>query len=165
MAQGDDAGTRTEALTARFQEINDGLVAALEGCTEEAWARPTSAEGWTVAAVAHHVAEVQGAFVHMVRTLADGATFSPGSSIDDVHESNARHAREHAAAGKPETLTLLKDNRAAIVELLHRLTDADLDRPAGIFGGHPLTVEQVVEYVVIGHAREHLESVRATLPA
>lgn len=122
-------------------------------------------EGWTVAATAHHIAVVQRAFVRLVTTLATGQTYSPSSSMDEIDRGNARHAEEYAAVGKPETLALLRTSGDAIARLLHGLGDEQFDRSAGTFGGRELRVAQVVEYVVIGHARYHLASIQATLAA
>jgi hypothetical protein len=113
--------------------------------------------------VAHHVAVVHRDFAGLVAALAAGETRSPSSSMDDVHQSNAQHAREHAAVGQAETLDALRTNGPAIADLLRGLRDEQLDRTAGVFGGHELSVAQVVEWIVIGHAREHLASIRATL--
>ena len=83
--------------------------------------------------------------------------------MEAVHRSNAQHARDFAAVGKPETLDALRAHGAAIAELLRSLGDDHLDRTAGVFGGRELSVAQVVERIVIGHAREHLASIRATI--
>ncbi len=135
------------------------------GCTDEQWRQPCADEGRSVGVVAHHVAVVHRDFTRIIERLAAGATHSPTSSMDDVHRSNAEHARDHAAVGRPETLALLRENGAALVRVLDQIGDEQLDRVAGVFGGHELTVARVVEWVVIGHAAEHLASLRATLAA
>ena len=122
-------------------------------------------DGRPVGVVAQHLAVVQDAFVGMVETLAAGTTFSPRSSMEEVHEINAQHAREYAEVGKPETLTVLRESNATMAQLLHSLDDEQLDRTAGVFGGRELSVAQVVEWIVIGHAKEHLASIRATVAA
>ena len=38
-----------------------------------------------------------------------------------------------------------------------------LDRVAGVFGGNEMTVNQVLEWVVIGHTADHLGTIRGTL--
>lgn len=157
--------TRAEQIAAQFEAINREAISLIEQSTSDQWQQPSVGEGWTVAAVAHHYAEVQQAFTGMVEGLAAGATFSPSASMDNVHESNAQHAREHAEAGKGVTLDLARGSMDTILARIRPLTDAQLDRAAGVFGGNELTVAQVLEYVVVGHAREHMESIRATLAA
>jgi uncharacterized damage-inducible protein DinB len=155
--------TRGEALAARFETVNEDIVAAVTGSTDEQWRQPCSSEGWSVGVVAHHIAEVQQTFAGMVAAFAAGETRSPSGSMDQVHESNARHAHDHAAVGRPETLEMLKESRDVIAPTLRGLDDAQLDRIAGVFGGNELSVQRFVEYVVNGHAAEHLASLRTTL--
>ncbi|HET8630214.1 MAG TPA: DinB family protein [Thermomicrobiales bacterium] len=157
------AQTQVGRLAAEFEAVNDALIATVERCTDEEWRRPSAEEGWPVGVVAHHIASVHHDFIGLVGALAAGKTRSPGSSMADVDESNARHARDFAAVGKAETLAALRENAAALARLLRGLTDEQLERTAGVFGGHDLSVAQVLEWIVIGHAREHLASIRATL--
>jgi hypothetical protein len=155
--------TRAEQLAGRFEAVNDEMSALVMDCTGQQWRQPSATEGWSVGVVAHHVGEVQGAFARMVAALAAGRTFTPTSSMDEVHRSNAQHDVDYAAVGKPEALDALRESRAAIAPVLRDLDDGQLDRTAGTFGGHQLSVAQVVEMVVIGHVAEHLASLRATL--
>lgn len=155
--------TRAEQLAAGFETVNDEVIATVTGCTDDQWRQPSATDGRPVGVVAHHIAVVQGAFARMVETLAAGETFSPRSSMEEVHRSNALHARAHAAVGKPETLDALRTNGAAIAQRLRSLGDEHLDRTAGVFGGRELSVAQVVEWIVIGHAGEHLASMRAAI--
>ncbi|MFN8557914.1 MAG: DinB family protein [Dehalococcoidia bacterium] len=155
--------TQSEELSLRFEAISDEVTAAVTGASDEQWRAACAAEGWTVAAVAHHIAEVQQAFAGLVAKLAAGETYSPTISMDEIDESNARHARDHAAVVRAETLSRLETSRAGIAQRLRGLSDADLERTAGVFGGRELSVARVVEWVVIGHAAEHLASIRATL--
>jgi uncharacterized damage-inducible protein DinB len=155
--------TQTEQLTTQFEALNDEVIVVVEECSDEQWRRTTIAEGWSVAVTAHHIAVVYGVFIRLVGRLASGATFSPSASLDEVHRSNAQHARDFANAGKQETLDLRQTNGAALAQQLHTLNVEQLGRVAGVFGGNELTVEQVVQYIVIGHPQEHLASIRATV--
>ena len=155
--------TQTEQLAAQFEAVNDQVIATVTGCTDAQWRQTCAGDERPLGVVAHHVAVVQQAFARMVETLAAGETFSPRSSMEEVRRSNAQHAREHATVGKPETLDALRTSGAAIGQRLRSLDDEQLNRTAGVFGGNELSVAQVIEYVVIGHAREHLASMRATI--
>ena len=127
--------TRAEELAAQFEAVNDEVVATITGCTDAQWRQPSADDGRPVGVVAHHIAVVQGAFVGMVETLAAGNTFSPRSSMDEVHESNAQHARDHAAVAKPETFDVLRTSASAMLQRLRSLGDEQLDPAAGVFGG------------------------------
>ena len=157
--------TRTEQLAAQFTAVNDDAIAAVTRCTAEQWRLPCVDEGRSVGVVAHHIATVHRDFTGLLTALAAWRTRSPSSSMEEVHASNARHARDFATVGQAETLDLLRTNGAAVVGFLDRLDEEQLDRIAGVFGGHELTVAQVVEWIVIGHAWEHLASIHATIGA
>lgn len=157
--------TRAAALAAQFAAVSDEVIATVTGCTDAQWQQLFSEAGWSVGVVAHHIAAVHGDFVGLIGALAGGRTFSPTTSMDDVDRSNAQHARDFATVGKPETLALLQANGVALLEQLRGLSDEQLGRIAGVFGGHELSVMQAVELIVIGHAQVHLDSIRATIAA
>ncbi len=155
--------TRVEEAAARFEAINGELIAAVEGCSDEQWRQPCVDEERAVGVVAHHVAIVYPAFARMVGVFAAGETYTPGSGMSDIHESNAQHAKDQAGISKAEVLDLLRTNGAEVARQLRGLGEGQFDQVAGVFGGNELLVSQVVDYVVVGHTREHLGSVRATV--
>lgn len=156
------AATTTQ-LADQFRELNAQVIVAVEECPDDQWTKPSIAENWPIAVVAHHIAIVNSGFAGMVERLASGETFTPTTGMDEIHESNARHAREYANVGKPEVLGKLRDGGSAVEAALRKIEDDRLDAHAGVFGGNPLTIAQVVEYVVIGHTAEHYNSIRETL--
>lgn len=156
--------TRVAELAAQFAAVNEELSALITGCTNEQWRQPCVNEIRPVGVVAHHAATVQQeSFTGIVATLAAGETFSPKASMEEVDQINTQQAQEQAAVGKAEILHILRASAATITQHLRGLDEAQLERIAGTFGGHELTVAQVIEFVVIGHAREHLASIRATV--
>ncbi len=156
--------TRVEQLAAQFAAVNHELSALIIGCTDDQWRQPCVDEARTVGVVAHHAAIVQQeSFTGMVALLVAGETYTPNTSMAEVDQSNAQQAREQAAAGKAEILDILHASAATIAQHLRSLDDAQLGRIAGTFGGHDLTVAQVIEMVVIGHVGMHLASIRATV--
>ncbi len=157
--------TRSTELVNEYEELQSAAVETLLACTDVEWRLTTRAEGWTVAATAHHMAIVQRAFVRMVEMFAAGETYTPSGDMDRIHASNADHAREYAGADKIDTLQILESSGAEMAALMRGLDDGDLARSAGTFGGNDLTVAQVLDYVVIGHLGEHLASIQETIDA
>ena len=153
---------QVETFAAQFEAANDDLIAAVAGCADADWGRRCANEERTVGAVARHVADVYPAFAGIVATFAAGRTFSPAPSQADVDRENAATVAE-ATPGREETLAALRANGAALADQLRRLSDDQLDRVAGTFGGNELRVAQVLEWVVIGHTLEHLATVRGTI--
>lgn len=156
---------RTAQHAAQFEALNAEVIATVDRCSDEQWRQPSVEEGRSVAVVAHHIAEVQQAFDRMLAALAAGETYTPTITMEEIDANNARHAVESAGVGKAETLDLLRTHGAAITATLRGLGDDDLGRHAGSFGGHELSVEKVVEWIVIGHTAEHLASIKASLAA
>ncbi|HUG15869.1 MAG TPA: DinB family protein [Thermomicrobiales bacterium] len=155
--------TRAQQFAAQFQAANAELIAAVEGCNADQWRQATADDGRSVAVVAHHVASVNGAFADMVTRMASGDTVTPAISIDEVHRMNAEHAIEYANVEQADVLDLARSTGDAMYQMLQSLPDDRLDAEAGVFGGNPLTVSQVIEYVVVGHTAEHTATIRATL--
>ncbi len=153
---------RGAVLAAHLDAINERVVAAVESCTDEQWRRPTAAEGWPVGVVAHHIAEVQQAFVRVLGALATGEPNPATMSSAEVERNNARHARDQAAVGKAETLDALRTSGPELGRLLRGLDDEQVQEVALVFDGNEITVAQVVELALVGHFGEHLDSIRAT---
>ena len=155
--------TRTAELAEQFEAINADIIATVMECSDEQWQLPTKEEGRTVGVLAHHVGTVNGVFAGIVERLAAGDTYTPNVSMEEVDRNNAQHADQHATIGKQETLDVLRSNGEAILRALNSIDDETLDRRAGVFGGHEMTVTQVMEWVVIGHTADHLGTIRNTL--
>jgi uncharacterized damage-inducible protein DinB len=164
-AQNTGTPSRAAQYAERFVRANEDLIAAARSCSDENWRRPCPNDGRSVGEVAHHVAEVYPAFAHIVATLKSGEQFSPSASMDDVDRENAEHAQARVTVDRTATLDLLNAGSAEIASLLPALRDEQLDDVAGNFGGHELRVSQVIEFIVIGHTLEHLDSIRAALAA
>jgi hypothetical protein len=160
---GNIVNKRAQQIKAQFESVNAEVISMAQGCTDEQWRAPAAGENWPVAVVAHHIAVVNSGFAAMVNHLVEGNTYTPDTSMDEIHRQNAEHAREYANVGKQEVLDKLMSSGAAVVAALGKLEDRDLDRSAGVYGGNPLSVGQVVEYIVIGHTSEHGGSIRSTL--
>jgi hypothetical protein len=155
--------SRAEQYAAQFEAINNEVIALVTECTEEQWRQPCTNEERPVGVVAHHIGVVHRDFIWIVERLSSGQTFSPNASMDVVHESNAQHAREHVSVSKQEVSEALQTNGAALARSIRSLRDEQIDQIAGTFGGNELTVAQVLEYIVLGHAAEHLGSIRSTI--
>lgn len=153
----------TNTATSRFKAVNDEVIELVEDCSDEEWRMLSAGENWPLCVVAHHIAIVHSPFAGMVERFARGETYTPEINMDEIHRMNAEHAREYANVGKDEVLEKLRSGGAEVEAALDRISDEQMDNPAGVYGGNPLTVAQVIDYVVIGHAAEHLGSIKATL--
>jgi uncharacterized damage-inducible protein DinB len=164
MAGGSAMSPRANQYVTQFKAVNDEIIATVAGCADDQWQRPSAEEGWSIAAIAHHVAVTDGLVAGVISSQAAGNTDLPTMSAAEIDAMNAMHAREYASVGKQETLDLLRANGDVVVQTLQRIDDDEFfDQPAGAFGGYELNVGQILDYVVIGHAAGHTASIRATL--
>ena len=155
---------RAETLALQFEQVNGEVIAAVEGCTEEQWRRSTGSEGWPVGVVAHHIALAHAVVLGWVTAAAAGRDL--GVSRTSIDEGNARHAQHADTYSQAETLDLLRRNGESAARAVRTLDDAQLDHAARVIADiAPLTTQQVVEAILIRHARSHLTSIQATLGA
>jgi hypothetical protein len=81
-----------------------------------------------------------------------------------LDEMNAKHAKDFEGCTKAETLALHQKGVASAAAVVRGLSDAELDRTGVLLTGmDKMTVQQIVEGVLINHVAEHLESIRATV--
>jgi uncharacterized damage-inducible protein DinB len=155
---------RAEALAKRFEQVNDELIAAVEGCSDEQWRKTCSGEQWSVAVTAHHVASSHGPIAGAVQALATGQPLPPLTS-EMLDAGNAEHARQFAACTRAETVELLRSGGQVAARTVRGLSDEQLDNGAevALMGGQRVSAAQFVEMVLIGHPTNHLESIRATV--
>jgi hypothetical protein len=82
--------------------------------------------------------------------------------MEMIHQGNATHAAQHAHCTKAETLALLRQNGAAAVAAVRAFGDAELDRTA-TFPMGTMSVAQVVERILTGHANDHHGTIKRAL--
>ena len=157
-------GERAEALAAQFERLSDELTAEIEQRTDEQWRSSfCKGEGWSVGVTAHHIAVGISRIAGEVRAMASGQPFPPVTE-EQLDKANEQHARQHEDYTKEETLELLRRDVPSAVSLVRKLSDEQLSRSATVFAtAPPLTTEQFIQRILIGHAVGHLESMRAAL--
>ncbi|HEY7356963.1 MAG TPA: DinB family protein, partial [Ktedonobacterales bacterium] len=140
----------------------------VEPCTEAQWQTPCSSEGWSVGVTVHHIAngyDQEGWVAEVIAAvLAGQALPAHPAELHPDRDYNEWNAQHFAACSQDETLALLRRNEAAALRLIESLPDEDLEKTApASLDGDTMSVQQVIEYLLIDHAQEHLRSLRATL--
>ena len=153
---------RAEALAERFEQVNNELIAKVEGCSDQQWWATCQGEGWSVGVTAHHVAGGNRAIAGFVQTIANGEPMPP-ITMEQIDQMNAQHAQEFANCTKAETLELLRSSGEAAAGMVRGLNDEQLDRsqPLTVMGGQQVSAQQFIEMVLIGHVQGHLQSINA----
>lgn len=140
-------------------------IAMLETLNDADWAKETQAEGWTVGATSHHLADAFEAVAGIASAIASGR--SPDHlTTAMLDEMNARRAREHADCPRAETIALLRTAASAASAVIRRLRDDQLARSGAVFADlPPMTVERLIVRGLITHIDEHAGSIRKTIGA
>ena len=155
--------SRAEDLAKQFEAKASEATGVLERLSDADWNKVTTAEQWSVGVTAHHIAVSHELIAGIIKTVAAGQSM-PGFTMDMLHDMNAKHAQEHANSTKAETVALHKKNAGAAAAVVRGLGDADLAKSATVLTGMPpMSVEQIVNGILMHHMDEHLGSIRATV--
>ena len=157
-------GSRVEELAKRFEQTNEEVIAAVQSSSDEQWRNTCSGEQWSVGVTAHHIGTSHVPVAGVVRALATGQPVPP-LTAEMLDAGNAEHAQQFADCTKEETVELLRRSGREAVDMLRGLGDEQLDNGAElpILGGQRVSAGQFAEMVLIGHPKDHLESIRAAL--
>jgi Mycothiol maleylpyruvate isomerase N-terminal domain len=156
-------GERAEGLAKRFEAKAGEMSGVIEKLSDADWKKVTSAEKWSVAVTAHHVAGSHEPIASIVKTVASGQTVPP-FTMAQLDESNAKHAKDFAGCTKAETLALHKKGAADAARMVRGLSDAQLDQSGTVLiGMSPMSAQQIIEGVLINHVQEHMDSIRNTV--
>jgi hypothetical protein len=154
-------GTRTDALVDEFEAACSELRATIAGVSDGKWQVSTPGDGRQVNVVAHHAAGAHRAIADMLQAMANAQT--PSIGMDQIHAGNAEHARQFAACTKVEVLEQHDQGAAYATTVLSGLNDEQLARRGEFLVGMPMTVEQAVQGVLIGHPREHTATIQGAV--
>ena len=154
---------QAEALAKQFEAQAAQLTETLEKLTDADWKKVTAGEKWTVGVTAHHVAGTHEPIAGIIKTVASGQSM-PEFTMAMLDEMNAKHAADFAGCTRAETLALHKKGAADAAAVVRGLSDADLAKSGKVLSGMPaMTVQQIVEGILINHVNEHLGTIQATV--
>ncbi len=154
---------RASDLAAKFEQVNAEAIKTVEACSDQQWQAICKDEGWSVGITVHHIAGGFTPILGLIRAMAAGAQF-PALTMEQIDQSNAKHAQDFANCSKEDTLAMLRRDGAAAADAVRTLSDEQLDQSAVILTGAPaMTTEQVVQEILIASAAGHLDSIRATI--
>jgi uncharacterized protein (TIGR03083 family) len=155
--------TKSDVLATRFETKAREAAATLEQLSDADWKKTTTAEKWTVGVTAHHLASAFQPVSGIVTTIVSGRSRGQFTRAM-LDELNARHAEEHAACTKTETLALLRKSAAAAASVVRGLGDDELAKSGIVFDDvPPMTAEQLITRGLLEHIDEHIRSIRETV--
>jgi DinB family protein len=153
---------RGAALADQFEKSLGELTQTIQSMPDDKW-QGQCEEGWTVAAVAQHVAAQFPLEKTYISAAAEG-TPPPQHSMDDINKANESRAKDVSAIGKADVLRQLRDGGAAMASYVRGLSDEQLARtaPLALAGGADVSAEQLIQGgVLIDHVNAHLKSIQA----
>lgn len=156
-------GARSDMLAKQFEEKANALTETIEKMSDADWKKVTTAEKWPVGVTAHHAAGAHEPISGMAKAVAAGQTLPP-FSMQMLDEMNAQHAKDFAGCTKADTIALNKKGIATASSIVKGFSDADLQKSGTLMTGMPaMTVQQIIEGVLINHVNEHLGSIKSTI--
>jgi hypothetical protein len=159
-------GTRAEALAAQLEQINEQCIEAVATANGNLGAI-CPAEGWTAAALGAHIAGGHTGIIEaLIKPVVEGREVAP-FKLSDFDEPNAKSSAENAAMPHEQVMAMLHEHGENAVAYLRSLSDEDLDRTAMLstMGDQPVSAQQLIEWVLIGHPAEHGQSLKQGLGA
>jgi hypothetical protein len=158
--------TRANALAERLEQGARELAAFAVTLTEAEWRTRIPGDNRKIGVVVHHVAYMYPIEIQIAQTVAGGKPIA-GLSWNDVHEINAKHAKENDAVTREEALELLRRNSAAAAAAIRALSDEQLDSaaPVSLNGDAPLTCQFVLEDHAVRHSFHHLAKIKGAVLA
>ena len=156
--------TRASLLAQRIEQGAHTLAEFAQGLSDAGWHTVVPPDGRRVGVIVHHVASVCPIETHLATEVASGDPVA-GVTWAVVDAMNSKHALEHAATGKSETIDLLRRNSHAAAEAVRALTDEQLDRaaPVSLNSDAPLTAQFLIEDHALRHSWHHLAKINAAL--
>ncbi|MEW6490143.1 MAG: DinB family protein [Thermodesulfobacteriota bacterium] len=149
-----------KALANRLEAFSREVVAFVEGCSPEAWAKTCAPEQWSVGVTARHIAEGHYEVLRLAQAVAAGRGLPPVTA-EMLTEAANRHAREHSGCTKEEVLGLLRANGAALADFARRLPPSEIARTGRLtLMDADVTAPRLIELVVLESAREHFEHMK-----
>lgn len=151
-------------LATRLLDGADALARFARTLTERQWRTVAQPDGRTVGIIVHHVAHVYPVEIELAQVVANGGSIA-GVTMADVHQMNARHAKEFAHVTRDEALTLLARNAGAAAAAIRALSDEQLAQaaPASLYDNAPITCQFVLEDHAVRHSYHHLATLKTAL--
>lgn len=155
--------TRSETLAAGVEAATTEVIATVEGMSDADW-RGTTAEGWPAGFGAWHIADGLTSVMGLVGMVANGGPLPPITS-EMLDAQNASNLALHRDCSRDEVLSLLQANGATVTAAIRALSDEQLNRTATLplMGPQPVSVAQLIEHGLTGHARGHLAAIGVTV--
>ncbi len=157
---------KTELLAGQVNDHLKALRALVEACPVDRWTDAKTSEGWNIAATASHVLAHASA-VGLACAVGAGNPPEMNVTMEMVDAGNAQAAAESASATKAAVLQQISEAGVAMVQALRDMPDDQLAMTLQLpaLSSDPVTVEGIINYVILAGLTEHLASIRSAMGA
>jgi len=146
---------RAQALAEQFERVNTELIAAISACGDERWGARCADTGWTAAVQADHLGAGQAFIADRIGRLARGEADDP-LPMAVIEQANEARAAQRSGVSREEAAAQLRENGAAMAQLIRGLSDEQLARTGKIVAEVPVqSVEGWIAYLSIGEIERH----------
>ena len=147
--------TERTTLIDRYRTGTADVEDALAGISDDELDRtPADPDEWTARQVAHHLADSEAmAYIRLRRLIAEDSPMIAG--YDEPEWARRLHYERPIAA----SIAVLGAVRAASLDLLERLTDAERDRTGTHSESGPYSVDDWLR-IYSAHAHDHADQIR-----
>jgi len=155
------ASSRAVELASAFEGAVEDFATFLETLSPEQWRTVVPGEERTVAALARG----WGFGYEMIAftAFAAGLAFTTVPRAE-LNALNAANGAEYAECPKDDTIAFLRTEAATASEAVRKFTSGALSRTGLYVEGMPeMTVERLIERVLIGHVVNHQRGIREAL--
>lgn len=155
---------RARNLADQFGAAQSELIDTVQSIPDDKWNLTCQNDERSVGVMAHHIGmSISGTF-EAVRLAGTGQPVPP-MSWEMINTMNANHAIEYANVTKDEALECIRTNGEHVQKEIAQLSDETLDREIllPLIGQDHVTVESVIQSLVIGHLHMHLPDIKATV--
>jgi len=156
--------TRANALAERLEQGARELATFARTLTDAEWRSRIPGDGRKIGVVVHHVAYMYPIEIQVAQTVAGGKPIA-GLSWNDVHEINAKHAKENDGVTREEALDFLRRGSADAAAAIRALSDEQLDSaaPVSLNADAPLTCQFVLEDHAVRHSFHPLAKIKSAV--
>jgi hypothetical protein len=155
---------RCETLAARVEGFGREVLDTVSDLSEADWRKTCEWEEWPVGTTVRHLGNHLG-ICDLAAMIVRGEGL-PQWTMDDINAMSKKDSAAHMECTKTEVLERLRRKQDQMTTFLRELDESDLDRKGNMpaFGG-AVTVEQLIDFVVLQNGAQHLASIKAAIAA
>jgi len=155
---------KVNAIIAQFKALNEEMMTAINACSAEQWQTIVPEENRAASVMFHHIVSGYPFAAGWAIELATKAELPP-ITMEDIHETNKKHADQFSQVTKAEVLRTQRENVALVIKQIRPFSDRQMDitAPFSLMGGQPVNVHDLLSYLLIDHGIAHFAALKTAV--